>query len=155
MSQADYTDIASEAAEIDRQEQELAARKVALARRQSRSGDGIVVDEDGTVVGGEPGKEVEVWPHKTCEHAGESWQFRPAQPKSLAAFAMATSKYVPAVVQNNMTALFFKQHLSDESFERFLKRWGDPDDAAFGNEAVGELVQIIAREGTDRPIVPS
>ncbi|MGW5147527.1 hypothetical protein [Rhodococcus koreensis] len=127
--------------------------------------DAQVIDEDGTPVPRKkkprkkaaqnlPAKEPEEWTHDTVDFMDETWEVKAPQPKALAAFALASGKYINPNMQNNMVGLFIKNHLSEKSHERLYERMMDADDE-FTQEHAGLLMQKIATVGTSRPTGPS
>lgn len=139
-------DLRSEAEELEKQ--------IEAARN------GAVIDETGAPV--EPKVEETAnlpvkeppWPHQTIEFEGEKWEVRKPKPQALAAFTLASSKYVPVEVQNDMVGLFIRNHMSDKSMRRAYERMFDPEDD-FTQETMGRLFARIATVGTDRPSEPS
>jgi hypothetical protein len=152
MNAADqYTDLTAEIADIEAQEKALQDRKqAALTRREQPT----VLDENGDELSPGPVPEP-AWPHRTMEYLGETWEVRTPATEALQAFAMATSKYTPAAVQNDVITGFFARHLSPASYARFLERCGDPDDTDFKGKAVSEFMRGISTQGTSRPTTPS
>lgn len=116
---------------------------------------GEVLEEDGTpsvdlVKTDEP----PTWPHDTVEFMDDVWEVKKPQPQALAAFALASGKYITPKMQNDMVGLFIKNHLSEKSHERLYERMMDPEDT-FSQEDTGQLMQKIATIGTSRPTEPS
>lgn len=128
--------------------EQLAADEAALAeRRRKIAAESVVIDDEGEVVTEAPGVEVAVvdeWEHQTIEYANETWQVRKPTPQALAGFMLATGKYVPNTVQQNMVGLFLVNHLSPESYERIYVRLLDPVDPDFTPESLGEIMSLVA-----------
>lgn len=95
-----------------------------------------------------------VWAYDTVELQGRTIQARKPNAAALQAFSMAVSKYTPQRTQNNMVALFVKNHISKRSYTELLQRMMDPDDP-FTIDSFGELMQKIATLGSGRPTEPS
>ena len=85
----------------------------------------------------------EVWEHDFLEFEGDKLGIRPPQRQALAAFSLASSKYVSMGVKNDLTGLFIARHLSPESYGRVFSRLMDPDDTAYDVDTVGELFNAI------------
>lgn len=100
------------------------------------------------------GDEQPVWSHDRIDYLGESWEVRKPQPQALAAFALASGKYISPEMQNDMVGLFIRNHMSEESYRHAFERMLDPADE-FSQESLGELMQRIATLGTGRPTEPS
>ena len=85
----------------------------------------------------------EVWPYDYLEFEGDKLGIRLPTRQALAAFSLASSKYVSLGVKNDLTGLFIARHLSQESYGRVFSRLMDPDDATYTVETVGELFNAI------------
>ncbi|AHJ88422.1 tail assembly chaperone [Mycobacterium phage 40BC] len=85
----------------------------------------------------------ETWPYDFLEFEGDLLGVRLPQKQALAAFSLASSKYVSLGVKNDLTGLFIARHLSPESYGRVFSRLMDPDDDAYDVETVGELFNAI------------
>lgn len=115
-----------------------------------------VLDEDGKPVSAEVVKQEDTgeWPHDYVEFMDEKWEAKKPKPQALAAFALASGKYITPTMQNDMVGLFIRNHLSEKSHARLYERMMDPEDD-FNQEHTGQLMQRIATIGTDRPTEPS
>lgn len=85
----------------------------------------------------------EVWGYDFLEFEGDKLGIRLPTRQALAAFSLASSKYVAIGVKNDLTGLFIARHLSPESYGRVFSRLMDPDDAAYTVETVGALFNAI------------
>ena len=85
----------------------------------------------------------EVWKFDYLEFEGDKLGIRLPTRQALAAFSLASSKYVSLGVKNDLTGLFIARHLSPESYGRVFSRLMDPDDAAYDVDTVGELFNAI------------
>lgn len=132
-------DLRSDAEEI---EKEIARRNEVLDENGKPVTDLVKQDDDN------------VWPHDTVEFMEDTWEVKKPQPQALAAFALASGKYITPKMQNDMVGLFIKNHLSERSHERLYERMMDPEDS-FSQEDTGQLMQKIATIGTSRPTGPS
>lgn len=83
------------------------------------------------------------WPHQTIEFQGDVLQVRKPTPQALAAFSLATSKYVSNTMRNDMTGMFISRHLSPDSYERVFSRLMDPDDDEYTVDAIGQLMRAV------------
>ncbi len=101
------------------------------------------------------GKPIPKWPHQTIELDGQIIQVRKPRPEALQAVALATSKYTPAQMQNNLIGLFVQNHISPLSYGRLMVRMLNPEDNSFTVEDFGRLFQAIAALETGRPTGPS
>lgn len=121
--------------------------EAALAAK--RGTDPIVVDSDGEVIA-EPGTDLATpdapppWAHQTIEFYGDDLEVRKPSEQALAGFSLASGKYVPQKLQNDLVSLFVKQHMSPTSLERVFFRLLDPDDSDYTPATVGELMKEIA-----------
>ena len=92
---------------------------------------------------------IAVWPHQTMEFMGDELQVRKPTPQALAAFSLATSKYVSNQMRNDMTGMFISRHLSPESYERVFSRLMDPDDTDYTVNSIGEMMRAVIMLDTD------
>lgn len=113
----------------------------------------VVVSEDGNVIALADRFDVttagEVWPHGTVEFKGDTLGIRLPTRQALAAFSLASSKYVSLQVKNDLTGLFIARHLSPESYGRVFSRLMDPDEDSYDVETVGELFNVIVMAAVD------
>ena len=91
----------------------------------------------------------EVWPYDFLEFEGDKLGIRLPTRQALAAFSLASSKYVSVPVKNDLTGLFIARHLSPESYGRVFSRLMDPDDDAYTVDTVGELFNAIVTAAID------
>lgn len=91
----------------------------------------------------------EAWAHETVEFKGDKLGIRLPQRQALAAFSLATSKYVGLTVKNDLTGLFIARHLSPESYGRVFSRLMDPDEDDYDVDTVGELFNVIVTAAVD------
>lgn len=85
----------------------------------------------------------EAWPYDMLEFKGDLLGVRLPDRKALAAFSLASSKYVKLEVKNDLTGLFIARHLSPESYGRVFSRLMDPDEEDYDVETVGELFNAV------------
>ncbi|UOW93009.1 hypothetical protein SEA_CAIB_25 [Gordonia phage CaiB] len=83
------------------------------------------------------------WPHDTLEFKGDVLEVRAPTEQAMAAFSLASGKYVPMQVKNDIVGLFVARHLSDDSYGQVFSRLMDPDDPAYSPETIGELMRAI------------
>lgn len=86
--------------------------------------------------------------YHTVTFKGDELEVRTPSKQALAAFSLATSKYVSSQTRNDMTGLFIQRHLSPESYERVFSRLMDPDDADYSLESIGELMTAVVSQET-------
>lgn len=91
----------------------------------------------------------EVWPHDMLEFKGDLLGIRLPLRQALAAFSLASSKYVSLGVKNDLTGLFIARHLSPESYGRVFSRLMDPDETDYDVDTVGELFNAIVTAAVD------
>lgn len=96
--------------------------------------------EDAVVV--EPEAE-DTWKHETIEFLGDTLNVRKPTEQALAAYSLASSKYVAMNIRNDMTGLFIARHLSPESYERVFSRLMDPDDPEYTLDTIGALMRSV------------
>lgn len=89
-------------------------------------------------------KPADGWTHETLEFKGDTIEARKPTQQALAAFSLATSKYVSPQTQNEMTSLFIMRHLSPTSFERVFNRLMDPDETDYDINTIGALMREVA-----------
>jgi hypothetical protein len=98
----------------------------------------VEVTVDTTVEGFDPG-----WEHQRLDFAGDNLAVRAPTSQALAGFSLASSKYVPNDVKNDMTGLFIVEHLGPDSYGRVMRRLMDGDDPDYTTESVGLLMRDI------------
>lgn len=86
---------------------------------------------------------IEEWKYDWLEFKGDKLGIRLPTRQALAAFSLASSKYVAISVKNDLTGLFIAQHLSPESYGRVFSRLMNPDENDYDVETVGELFNAI------------
>lgn len=91
----------------------------------------------------------ESWPYDMLEFKGDLLGIRLPQRQALAAFSLASSKYVSLGVKNDLTGLFIARHLSPESYGRVFSRLMDPDEDNYDVDTVGELFNAIVTASID------
>jgi hypothetical protein len=97
----------------------------------------------------------ENWQHDWLEFKGDKLGIRLPTRQALAAFSLASSKYVDMQVKNDLTGLFIARHLSPESYGRVFSRLMDPDENDYTVDAVGELFNAIvtaAIKADEKPV---
>lgn len=104
----------------------------------------LAVDAVAEVAAEDPGEE---WEHEVIEFLGDTLHVRKPTQQALAAFSLASSKYVPTNVRTDMTGLFMVRHLSPESYNRVFERLMNPDDTEYTLETIGRLVGAITESG--------
>lgn len=113
----------------------------------------VAISDDGNVVALADKFDIattgEVWPHDTLEFKGDTLGIRLPTRQALAAFSLASSKYVSLNVKNDLTGLFIARHLSPESYGRVFSRLMDPDEDDYDVETVGELFNAIVMAAVD------
>jgi hypothetical protein len=85
----------------------------------------------------------EGWKHDWLEFKGDKLGIRLPQRQALAAFSLASSRYVDDQVKNDLTGLFIARHLSPESYGRVFSRLMDPDENDYTVDTIGELFNAI------------
>ena len=83
------------------------------------------------------------WPHDTIQFLGDTLEVRKPTAQALAAYSLASSKYVSASMRNDMTGLFIARHLSPDSYAQVFSRLMDPDDPDYTLDTIGELMRDI------------
>lgn len=85
----------------------------------------------------------ETWKHDWLDFRGDHLGIRSPTQQALAALSLASSKYVPLNVQNDITGLFIANHLSPDGYGRVFYRLMDPDDGEYTVETIGQLMRAI------------
>lgn len=85
----------------------------------------------------------ESWPHQRITFMDDVLEVRKPSPQALAAFSLATSKYVSNQMRNDMTGMFISRHLSPDSYERVFSRLMDPDDEEYTVDTIGQLMRAV------------
>lgn len=158
-------DLEAQTKDLERQRAELAAKRAELdtANATAQAATVAVIDpdggefelnDDGSVYKDDEGKPVPKWAHDTIDLDGHKIQARMPQPAAIQAFAMATSRHSPVKTQNEMVAMFVRNHISPRSYQELLERMMDPEDS-FTIDQFGELMRRIATLGSARPTKPS
>lgn len=83
------------------------------------------------------------WKHETLKFLDDVLEVRKPTAQALAAYSLASSKYVSNQIRNDMTGLFMVRHLSEASYERVFSRLMDPDDEKYTLDTIGELMRSI------------
>lgn len=98
----------------------------------------------------------EGWKHHWLEFKGDKLGIRLPSRQALAAFSLASSKYIDLQVKNDLTGLFIARHLSPESYGRVFSRLMDPDENNYTVDTVGALFNAIVTAAikTDEPDTP-
>lgn len=151
-------DLEAQAANLERQRAELDAQRATLTGQAPAvidpDGEEFELNDDGTVYKDDNNNPVPKWAHDTIDLDGHLIQARMPQPAAIQAFAMATSRHSPAKTQNEMVAMFVRNHISPRSYQELLERMMDPEDS-FTIDQFGELMRRIATLGSARPTKPS
>lgn len=100
---------------------------------------------DGEVIRGD---EIEVakpaeWEHELLEFKGDTLQVRAPSDQALTAFSLASGRFVPMDIKNDIVGMFVAKHLSVESYGRVFSRLMDPDDDGYNPETIGDLMRAI------------
>jgi hypothetical protein len=93
----------------------------------------------------------EVWDHDFLVFKGDKLGIRVPTRQALAAFSLASGKYVDIGVKNDLTGLFIARHLSPESYGRVFSRLMDPDESDYDVDTVGELFNAIVTASLQEP----
>ena len=83
------------------------------------------------------------WEHQRLSFAGDELAVRAPTTQALTGYSLASSKYVPNEVRNDMTGLFIVTHLGPESYGRVIARMMDGDDSEYTVDTVGSLMREI------------
>jgi hypothetical protein len=97
----------------------------------------------------------ENWQHDWLDFKGDKLGIRLPTRQALAAFSLASSKYVDMMVKNDLTGLFIARHLSPESYGRVFSRLMDPDENDYTVDTVGELFNAIVTAAVKSDEKPS
>lgn len=128
-----------------------ATRLAELDRERAR-----IIDQDGaedpTAAPADtaPARPQDVWPHDTIDAYGEVWQVRVPTEQAITAVSLASGRFIPMQMQNDVVSLFLKNHLSDASFSRLFERLSDPDDDEFTPATLGEMMRRLTMLTVDR-----
>ncbi|QGH75275.1 tail assembly chaperone [Mycobacterium phage Quesadilla] len=155
----DLTDHAEVEAEAAEPAPELVAAVEESATDDDPEADPTVVEPEGpgTTIALAPSVDVsklgEDWPYDWLDFKGDKLGIRLPTRQALAAFSLASSKYVSLGVKNDLTGLFIARHLSPESYGRVFSRLMDPDENDYDVETVGELFNaiVMAAVNADKP----
>lgn len=124
-----------------------AALKAAKDEPTTPPEDLVILDEDGEVSSSKElatPDEQPPWAHIVIDFLGDKLEVRKPTEQALAGFSLASGKYIPQKLQNDLVSLFIKQHMSADSLERVFFRLLDPDDAEYEPATIGELMKEIA-----------
>lgn len=119
---------------------ELAAESASLEKPDLEAVPGTTIalaDRFDAVLAGEG------WKHDWLEFEGDKLGIRLPTRQALAAFSLASSKYIDLQVKNDLTGLFIARHLSPESYGRVFSRLMDPDEDNYTVDTVGKLFNAI------------
>ena len=83
------------------------------------------------------------WTHDRLDFLGDNLAVRAPTQQALAGFSLASSKYVPTDVKNDMTGLFISEHLGADTYGRVMQRLMDPDDPDYTTETIGQVMREI------------
>lgn len=95
------------------------------------------------------------WPHEWIEFCGDRLAVRKPTQHALAAYSMSASKFVAVETQNNISGGFMYRHMSPASYDRVMDRFTDPDDPDYGEDSLGDLMQMIVKLRTDEMPEPA
>ncbi|WIC90005.1 tail assembly chaperone [Gordonia phage Sisko] len=98
--------------------------------------EGEVVRRDEVALPGE-------WAHEKLEFKGDVLEVRAPTDQALTAFSLASGRYVPMEIKNDIVGLFVAKHLSSDSYGKVFSRLMDPDDTDYNPETIGELMRAI------------
>ncbi|WAB09201.1 hypothetical protein SEA_LITTLEMUNCHKIN_25 [Gordonia phage LittleMunchkin] len=101
--------------------------------------EGDVVRKDEVAL---PGEE-KPWGHELLEFKGDTLEVRAPTDQALTAFSLASGRYVPMEIKNDIVGLFVAKHLSPKSYGQVFTRLMDPDDDTYAPETIGELMRAI------------
>ncbi|UYL88135.1 hypothetical protein SEA_EVAA_24 [Gordonia phage Evaa] len=90
------------------------------------------------------------WDGDLLEFKGDTLQIRVPEQQALAAFSLASSKYVPMAVKNDIVGLFVIKHLSLDSYGHVMQRLMTPGDEEYSPETIGELMRAIVNISVER-----
>lgn len=90
----------------------------------------------------------------TIAVGGETIAVKRPNARALHVFTTAISRHAPKESQNNMVALFVRDHMSETDYERLLARMIDPDETSVSLADLGRVMREIATLGTARPTGP-
>lgn len=148
----EYADFATEVAELEAQEKQIAARRKALAKLGDPKKKPVILDESGDIIDPGDGTEVdepEEWPHQVIIFDNHEYEVRTPQPAASMAFLLINNaKRVPADAKVERQTAFFEKHLSAKSFLELMDRMGDPDEEF----DVNAFMEAFVAGGTKRPI---
>lgn len=88
-------------------------------------------------------KPEDTWPHELLEFKGDTLQVRAPSDQALTAFSLASGRFVPMEIKNDIVGLFVSKHLSLQSYGHVFARLMDPDDEGYNPETIGELMRAI------------
>ena len=106
--------------------------------------DGEVIRADLPAV---PGQD---WGHELLEFKGDTLQVRCPSDQALTAFSLASGRFVPMEIKNDIVGLFVAKHLSLDSYGHVFSRLMDPDDDGYNPETIGELMRAIVGISVER-----
>jgi hypothetical protein len=89
------------------------------------------------------------WEHERLEFYGDDLAVRVPTQQALAGFSLASSKYVPSDVKNDMTGLFLTEHLGPQTYGRIMQRLMDGDDPDYTVETIGQMMREIVMLGVN------
>lgn len=144
----------------DAKRAKLEAQLAALNTPETVDEDGALVESGIEATVEEPGTDLVdpdapvPWPHLTMEFYGDTLEVRSPSDQALAAFSLASGKYIPPQIQNNIIGLFVVKHLSEASYGRVNERMLDPDEPDYTAKTLGELMRKISEAGRKK-LVPS
>ncbi|UJE15678.1 hypothetical protein SEA_LIGMA_23 [Gordonia phage Ligma] len=100
--------------------------------------DGEIVRTDEVAVPGET-----PWEHELLEFKGDTLEVRAPSDQALTAFSLASGRFVPMDIKNDVVGLFVAKHLSPKSYGQVFTRLMDPDDDGYNPETIGDLMRSI------------
>lgn len=81
------------------------------------------------------------WEYDRIDFRGDKLAVRPPTRQALAGFSLASSKYVPADVKNDMTGLFLSEHLGPDTYNHVMARLFRAKDPDYTPDTIGELLR--------------
>jgi hypothetical protein len=88
------------------------------------------------------------WPHQWLDFKGDKLAVRKPLMRQLTAYSIGTSMFMTPTMRTGATGKYMATLMSEESFNRVMNRYMDPDAPDYDDDTVGELIKQVTEMTT-------